>query len=54
MICTPIGSPVSVRPIGATVAGSPAPVAGPAQMMWFGVGLALAVDVEAAGAHLGE
>jgi hypothetical protein len=30
MICTPIGRAVSVRAIGATVAGSPAVVAGPA------------------------
>ena len=30
MIWTPIGSPVSVRPIGAVVAGRPLRVAGPA------------------------
>jgi hypothetical protein len=31
MICTPIGRPLSLRPIGAAVAGNPVRVAMPAQ-----------------------
>ena len=34
MICTPIGKPVSVRSIGATVAGRPGVVASSAHTIW--------------------
>jgi hypothetical protein len=36
MICTPIGRPVSLRPIGITVAGSPNRVAMLAHTIWSG------------------
>ena len=46
MICTPIGRPLSLRPFGIVVAGSPFSVAMPAQAILVVIGDFAAIDVE--------